>query len=179
MSSENSAGLIQRLLWGAGVGAVILVGAGFGRASDTPAPAQRLPVPEHVSPELRADIKARMTRHGETMSNLVRSVVLLDRPTIRVLAGRIADEEVIAHVAATGEAKRPPLPREFFAAQDELSASARDLAVAAKQGGDDKLIADRFAAVTRTCITCHSAYLHGRPEAMPVGPKPGNGATRK
>jgi hypothetical protein len=171
--------LIQRLLWGAGVGAAIFIGASLGSAAETPAPAQRLPQPDHVSQETRAEIKGRMARHGETMSSLVRSVVLLDRPTIRVLAVRIADEEVIARVGAAGEPKRPPLPREFFAAQDELSASARELAVAAKQGGDDRAIADRFAAVTRTCVTCHSAYLHGRPDAIPAGAKAGEGAVRK
>jgi hypothetical protein len=167
--------LIQRLLWGAGVGAAIIAGASLGGAAEAPAPAQRLPAPDHLSPQLRTELQARMARHGETMSSLVRSVVLLDRPTIRVLAGRIADEEVIARAGGAGETKRPPLPREFFAAQDDLSASARELAAAAKQGGDDKLIAERFAAVTRTCVTCHSAYLHGRPEVVPAG----EGAARK
>jgi hypothetical protein len=178
MSSKRSPGLIQRALWAAGIGAAVLVGAtiGMGRAAETPAPAQKLPPPDHVTQQTRTEIKARMARHGEVMSNLVRSVVLLDRPTIRILANRIADEEVIARVGAAGEPKRPPLPREFFAAQDELSASARQLAVAAKQGGDDKAIADGFAAVTRTCVTCHSAYLHGRPEPSPAGAKANEGA---
>jgi hypothetical protein len=113
------------------------------------------------------------------MSNLVRSVVLLDRPTIKVLALRIADEEVIARVGAAGQAKRPLLPREFFAAQDELSVSARQLATAAKEGGDDKLLAERFGAVARTCVTCHSAYLHGRPGPQPAGSVPPEGASPK
>jgi len=103
----------------------------------------------------------------------------LDRPTIRILAGRIADEEVIARVGAAGASKRPPLPREFFVAQDELSVNARQLAVAAKEGGDDRSIAERFAAVTRTCVTCHSAYLHGRPDAGPAAAKANEGASRK
>jgi hypothetical protein len=121
-----------------------------------------------------------MARHGETMSNLVRSVVLLDRPAIRILAVRIADEEVIAGGGAPPDPKRPLLPREFFAAQQELSTSARQLAVAAKEGGDDKVVAERFAAVTKTCVTCHSAYLHGRPDAaVGAGPKATGGAIRK
>jgi hypothetical protein len=132
-----------------------------------------------VSRETRAEIQARMARHGETMTNLVRSVVLLDRPTIRILAGRIADEEVIARTDAARDQKRPPLPREFFAAQDELSRSARQLALAAKDGGDDKLVAERFAAVTHTCVTCHSAYLHGQAEAGTARPKGGEGTKDK
>ena len=148
-------------------------------ASDTPVPAQRLPAPEHLTPDTRAEVKARMARHGEVMSNLVRSVVLLDRPTIRILATRIADEEVIARVGSAREPKRPALPREFFAAQDELSAGARQLAAAAVAGGDDKVLAERFAAVTRSCVTCHSAYLHGRPDLGGLAPKAKDGPVRK
>lgn len=171
--------LIRRLLLSCAFGAAALAAVGALAAADAPAPAQSLPPPDHVSPETRAEIKGRMARHGETMSNLVRSVILLDRRTIRVLAGRIADEEVIARSAAAGAKKRPLLPRAFFAAQDELSASARQLAIAAKDGGDDKLVAERFAAVTRTCITCHSAYLHGRPEPVPAGSPAGGGTPAK
>ena len=139
------------------------------RAAEVPAPAQRLPPPEHIPQDTRTEIKARMARHGETMSGLVRSVVLLDRPTVRILATRVADEEVIAR-AGNGQ-KRPPLPQDVFAAQEELSTSARQLAAAAIEGGDDKILAERFAAVTRTCIACHSAYLHGRPDLGASAPK--------
>jgi hypothetical protein len=132
------------------------------RAAPPPVPAQHLPVPEHVTPDTRPEMRARMARHGETMSNLVRSVVLLDRPIIRILATRIADEEVIARVGSGREQRRPPVPRDVLLAQDELSGSARQLAAAAVEGGDDKILAERFAAVTKTCVTCHSAYLHGR-----------------
>jgi len=159
--------------------AVLLVVAAAHAAPDAPAPAQRLPAPEHVSPDARAEVKARMARHGEAMSSLVRAVVLLDRPTIRVLATRIADEELIARAGSTGEQKRPALPRDFFVAQDELSAGARQLAAAAVAGGDDKALAERFAAVTRSCVTCHSAYLHGQPDLGALGPKAKDGPARK
>jgi mono/diheme cytochrome c family protein len=105
-----------------------------------------------------------MARHGAVMSNLVRAVVLLDRPTVRVLAGRIADEEVVAHSARSPHAPAPlSLPREFFVEQTKLAGAARDLAVAAADGADDHVLAERFAAVTGTCVGCHSSYLHGRP----------------
>ena len=157
--SRRNRKIMRRLGIASGLVALLVVGGA--RAVGSAPPAQRLPNPDHVTPELQAEVKARMARHGETMSTLVRSVVLLDRNTVNVLATRIADEELIARVGS--EPKRPPLPRDFFAAQDELSQSARQLAAAAVAGKDDKLLADRFAAVTRTCITCHSAYLHGRP----------------
>lgn len=148
-----------------------------GRAEAVPA-AQRLPPPEHIPQDTRAEVKTRMARHGEVMSNLVRSVVLLDRPTIRVLATRIADEEIMAR-AGSGREQPPQLPPDFFTAQEELTANARQLAAAAVQGGDDKILAERFGAVTRSCVACHSAYLHGRPDFGVLAPKAQDAPPRK
>jgi hypothetical protein len=133
------------------------------------APVRRLPAPEHVSAEAQQQLKARMGQHGVTMENLVRAVVLLDRPTVRVLATRIADQEIIARA---GTREKPVLPPDFFAEQEDLAAAARQLAAAAVDGGDDRVLANRFAAVTQTCVGCHSSYLHGRPDAQPAEPKP-------
>jgi cytochrome c556 len=145
--------------------------AGVGAAGASSV-AQRLPAPEHVSSETRAELTARMHQHGETMSNLVRAVVLLDRPTIRTLAGRIADEEIIARASkAMRETRQLRLPREFFTEQTVLSGAARQLAAAAAEDSDDETLAERFSALTRTCIRCHSIYVHGRPEPQPFGPK--------
>lgn len=144
---------------------------GTGAADEHPQVAQRLPAPEHVTSETRAELHARMGRHAETMSNLIRAVVLLDRPTIRALASRIAEEEVIARSNKTIlERRRLNLPPDFFAEQTALSVAARELAAAA-DGGDDAALADRLSAVTRTCVSCHSVYLHGRPGPQPFGPK--------
>jgi len=73
----------HRLAIACGLAALFLVRGA--RAAESVGPAQRLPVPEHVTENTRVEVKARMARHGETMSSLVRSVVLLDRPTIRIL----------------------------------------------------------------------------------------------
>lgn len=141
---------------------------GISSASDSPKAAVHLRTPDYVTPETRAELDARMARHGAVMSNLVRAVVLLDRPTIRVLAGRIADEEVVAHAARSPHVPAPlSLPREFFVEQTKLAGAARDLAVAAADGADDRVLAERFAAVTGTCVGCHSSYLHGRPAPDP------------
>ena len=154
-----------------GVMALLVVTAT--RAADEPAQvAQRLPAPEHVTAETRAELHARMGRHAESMSNLIRAVVLLDRPTIRALASRIAEEELITRSNKTIlERRRLNLPHEFFAEQTALSVAARDLAGAAADGGDDAALADRLSALTRTCVGCHSVYLHGRPAPQPFGPK--------
>ena len=149
---------------------VLLSVPGLAAAPKPPVPAQTLPAPAHVSAQTRQELKARMGQHGTSMQNLVRAVVLLDRPTIRVLATRIADEEIIARTASTREGPRPLLPPKFFTEQDDLGAIARQLAAAAVDGGDDKTLADRFSALTRTCVSCHSTYLRDRPEALPAAP---------
>ena len=133
--------------------------------------AQHLSAPEHVTAETRAELDARMGRHAEVMSNLVRAVVLLDRPTIRVLASRIADEEVIAHTDKSAPERLLNLPPEFLGEQTALATASRALAVSAADRGDDQILAQRFAEVTTTCVGCHSVYLHGRPDPRPFGPR--------
>ena len=152
-----------------GVLAVDLLAAGASAEAAPPAPpaAKSLPAPEHISPEARQLIKVRMGQHGATMENLMKAVSVLDRPTIRALSLRIADEEVVARSGGAGG----KLPAAFFAEQDKLAASARQLAAAAVQGGDDKALADRFAEVAHTCVGCHSAYLHDHPEPPPAAAK--------
>jgi hypothetical protein len=142
----------------------------------TPAPARRLPAPEHVDADTQRDMKARMGQHGATMEALVRAVVVLDRPNIRVLATRIADEEVVARAGGARDKQRSSLPAQFFAQQDELAIFARQLAAAAHDGGDDKVLAEHFSAVMRTCVGCHSTYLHDRPGPQPAETKGTGGA---
>jgi hypothetical protein len=163
----QDAGIMQRLAM-SGILVALLSVTGLAAAPKPPAPAQKLPAPAHVSAQTRHEVKARMGQHATTMQNLVRAVVLLDRPTIRVLATRIADEEVVARTGSIREGQRPSLPPKFFAEQDELAATARQLAAAAVDGGDDAALADRFAALTRTCVGCHSAYLRDRPDPLPA-----------
>lgn len=127
-------------------------------------PAVRLPAPENLTMATRDEVRGRMTRHGNTMSSLVRALVLLDRPTIATLAGRIADEEVVSRIEDGGPDKlKRLLPKEFFTEQDTLQNSARELAASAAHGDTDGVMADRFATVAKTCVACHSVYLHGRP----------------
>jgi hypothetical protein len=135
---------------------------------------QTLPRPEHISPDARADLKARMGRHGNTMSNLVRALVLLDRPTIRTLAGRIADEEVVARVeASTPGGKKLDLPAQYIAEQNRLRTVAQQLAAATlePERDADLVLADRFATLAHTCVACHSVYLSARPGDPGTGPR--------
>jgi|SRR5579863_2550897 len=154
----------------AGVLLGALIGPTIGMARDRPAPARHLRTPEHVTSGTQAELTARMGRHSESMSNLMRAVVLIDRPAIRLFAGRIADEEVIARTSRSVHEPLPlSLPREFFLEQTKLVVAARDLGAAAAEGSDDRVLADRFASLTGTCVACHSAYLHGEPDNGPWG----------
>jgi len=133
-----------------------------------PRASRPLPAPEYLPPEARAELRARMGRHAATLSSLVQALVLLDRPAIRALASRIAEEETAARLSAPTKSGKPlPLPPQFFTELDALRDNAQQLATAAAQPSsgrdDDRELADRFAALARTCVGCHSAYLHGGP----------------
>ena len=136
------------------------------------------PIAVRVNTETRAKLSARMGRHGRVMEQLVRSVVLLDRPTIRVLAERIADEETLSRAGSSvSERRRLALSPELAAEQTQLHSVARQLAAAAVATSDDGELADRFAALTRTCVSCHSVYMHGGSEASAPSPPPDTSPT--
>jgi len=174
---SRSSALLCLVVFTATVGLVVSRRAYSGPPVIQPAiepPVSSLPAPEQIGPEAQAELKARMGRHGNTMSSLVRAVVLLDRPTIRTLAGRIADDEIIARGdAASKTKKRLALPPAFYEAQDSLRASAEALAgAAALPRSDDRALADDFAAVARSCVSCHSVYLHHKIELLPPSGRP-------
>src|SRR5579863_2221673 len=95
---------------------VLLLVPAVALAGDKLPMARHLAAPQYVTANTRAELDARMAHHGEDMSNLVRAVVLLDRPTIRTLANRLADEEVIAYNDRSA-ADRLDLPSEFLIQQ--------------------------------------------------------------
>jgi len=129
---------------------------------------RRLPAPANAAAEARAALQSRMVQHGKTMSSLVNAVVLLDRPTIATLAVRIADEEVVGRAEAGGTDKlRQVLPSAFLGEQDALKTAARELAKAATEHQPDSTLADKFADLTRTCVSCHSIYVGWRTGPLP------------
>ncbi|HVZ72866.1 MAG TPA: hypothetical protein VHJ20_10870 [Polyangia bacterium] len=139
--------------------------AGLAGATVQPrGPLLHLDPPANVTAATRAELRARMNRHGSSMSSLLRAVVLLDRRTVATMAQRIADEELLARQEERGlDRWRPLLPRGFFIEQDALRTAARELALAATDGSPDAVLADHFGALTRTCVRCHGAYLHEPP----------------
>src|SRR5438045_998958 len=122
-----------------------------------PSPARRLAVPDDVSPRARQVLKTRMGQHATSMENLLRAVVLLDRPTVKVLADRIASEQAFA----AGPLTDLNLPPQIVGEGEAFAAAAREVAFVAATGRSDDVLADRFAVLTRTCVSCHGGYLHG------------------
>jgi hypothetical protein len=144
-----------------------LTGLGWAAGNRARGPLLHLLPPENIAPATRSDLRARMDRHANVMSGLVRAVVLLDRPTVTNMARRIADEELLARAESPGlDPWRPLLPKAFFIEQDALRSAARDLAQAASEEAPADVLGERFGTLTRTCVRCHSAYLHD----LPAGP---------
>ena len=121
--------------------------------------AVRLGEREALPEAAREMLHARMVRHGDQLVDLMTSVLLLDYTTTADFADGIAREPKLGR-PAPGEAGtlNALLPAAFFAHQDALAEHARALRDAAR-ARDDVRLADAFAAVTKTCVGCHAAYL--------------------
>jgi len=113
-----------------------------------------------------------MGQHATSMQNLVRAVVLLDRPTIKLLAERIAGEQTFVQTYGPGPDEAPDLPRSVAEEGGAFVAAVRELAFVAATGTSDSVLADRFAALTRTCVSCHSDYLRGPRMRNPIDTEP-------
>jgi hypothetical protein len=120
----------------------------------------RLPEPSHIPATARQVLKGRMERHGNQMRELVMRVILLDDDGAARVAGEIYDERTLARPPA-GDELNGLLPERFFVLQDELKASAKRM-VGALARADRTAIGDELAALTKSCVACHDAYLHAR-----------------
>jgi hypothetical protein len=130
------------------------------------APKRQLPERTELPLVIREALSRSMERHGEELSYLLVSVVLLDYASAEKLAQLIADEPKLGrpHPDETGTLNAM-LPVAFFEHQDQLTARARDLALAAREKNDAKLV-KAFGALAETCVGCHSTYLHDELEAL-------------
>lgn len=119
-----------------------------------------LPVRETLSPEARSALTARMDRHGEAMTFLLASLIFLQYDDVDYLAKQIAGEPKLGRPApGDKDSLNALLPASFFDYQDQLTISVAELSAAAQSHDDMKLV-DAFGKVARTCVACHSAYLH-------------------
>lgn len=127
---------------------------------EPPAVAPAMPEREDLPEEVREVLTARMLRHGDQMGALSIAVVLLDYEVVRVLASRMIEEPVLGRpIPGDDKSLNALLPKSFFVHQDALSSATRALAEAAR-GTDDAKLASAYNEVARSCVNCHSAYLH-------------------
>jgi cytochrome c' len=120
---------------------------------------ERLAEPASIPAIARQILRTKMNRHDMQMRTLMSRVVLLDDDGVARAAGEIFDEPAVARPVA-GDELNGLLPARFFALQDELKSRARRL-VAASTNRDHAAMADEFAALARSCVSCHQVYLHG------------------
>lgn len=129
-------------------------------AGDEATPKPALPAREDLPEQASEVLAGRMMRHGNQMSAMMLAVVLLDYEVVRLLTTRMLDEPVLGRPAAGDDhSLNALLPASFFVHQDELATATRGLAKAATETDDLQLVA-AFNDVSRTCVGCHSAYLH-------------------
>ena len=143
------------------VGVAVCVGLILWLAPSRRLARDRLAQPERVSQTARGVLAHRMARHGETLSELMNRLVLLDYEGVQREAQRIREEPPLSR-PLTGDATElnSLLPARFFDLQDELRVRAAAVEEAARRSDSAKLI-DSYSALARTCITCHQLYLGG------------------
>ena len=127
-----------------------------------------LAAPASIPAMARQALRTKMVRHGVQMEALVSRVVMLDDDGVARAAGAIFDEPSLARPVA-GDQLNNLLPTRFFALQDEVKARARRL-VAASTSRDHAAMADEFAALAKSCVSCHEVYLHGDTPTAEVRP---------
>jgi hypothetical protein len=133
-----------------------------------PTAQDHLAAPASIPAVARQALRTKMARHEVQMRTLVSRVVMLDDDGVARAAGEIFDEPALARPVA-GDELNGLLPARFFALQDELKARARRL-VAASTSRDHATIADEFAALAKSCVSCHEVYLHGDTPTAEVRP---------
>jgi hypothetical protein len=120
---------------------------------------EELARPATIPPAMLSILKTKMGRHDLQMKTLMDRVILLDDDGVARAAGEIFDEPSLAR-PLQGDELNGMLPERFFVLQDDLRKRARQLVIASDRH-DRVAVADEFAALSKTCITCHEVYLRG------------------
>jgi hypothetical protein len=127
------------------------------------AEAPALPEPAWLPMEARQLLSTRMQRHGDDLTLLLPSVVLLDHRWVEKLTESIASEPRLARAGAgDADTLNARLPARFFELQDLMRTRAKAVAEAAR-AKDDVRMGTAFGELTQTCVTCHALYVQGEP----------------
>jgi hypothetical protein len=107
----------------------------------------------------RQVVRSKMARHEAQMKALVSRVVLLDDDGVARVAGEIFDEPALARPIG-GDELNGMIPERYFALQDDLRARARQLVIASSSHNREA-IANEFAAIAKSCVSCHQVFIYG------------------
>jgi hypothetical protein len=122
------------------------------------APEPHLPVAERLPDAERSTLRTQMRAHTRAALPLLSTVTMLDWSGAATLTDELLTEPPVPRGAGDGRAQ---LPERFFELQDELRQQLQAINGAAK-ARDANALAEAFAAISRTCVRCHDAYLTGR-----------------
>ncbi len=104
-----------------------------------------------------------MTQHGDSMNDLLWSVLFLDYDSALSAGMSIVEGPRLSRIH-TGDASvlNNRIPPIFFDLQDELVDRTKKLLVAAKNK-DIQALGRSYGKITETCVRCHDAYLQAPP----------------
>lgn len=119
----------------------------------------------HIPDLARSLIRERMHLHGDDMNDLLWAVLFLDYDSMKAIAQDLAASPRFAR-PTSDEELNASIPAQFYELQDQLTAGAERLAVAAGERDGPK-VAAAFASVSEACVRCHSLYLD-EPKTEPV-----------
>jgi hypothetical protein len=105
-------------------------------------------------------LSRKMERHGDQLTMLMVSVVLLSYDAAELFAEEMAREPKLSRPGPDDAGTlNALLPKEFFTHQDTLIERANALGRAAR-ARDDQALVQAFGALAQTCVACHAAYLN-------------------
>lgn len=146
--------------WVCVVGALAVAACAAAPGRPAPATRARLAEPERLSGVARSLVRERMARHGEQMTWLVLSTVLLDYSLAEETAHDVVAEPRLAKPTAWGgDTVNAALPARFLALDDEMARRAQVVLTAAR-ASDHEGLRRAVGGLTETCVACHASYLH-------------------
>jgi cytochrome c556 len=117
--------------------------------------------PQYLPEAARALLHTRMQHHGESMTELLSTVVLLDYEGTQRSAREIVEEPRLARPTTMDATQlNSRLPERFFALQDQLHMRAAQLEATAT-AHDPARLASAYGQLAETCVACHAVYLSG------------------
>ncbi len=110
----------------------------------------------------RAILQMRLLSHESEMRSLVAAIMALDYDRVRDRADVVAaDAALVGPLGDDAIELGSTLPERLFPLADELRVRALELASAAGEGSAVQ-VADAYAELSRTCVSCHAAYSRQR-----------------